>query len=93
MSNTPQPNWINISEISKYNLHNVDILIWQHNLSDEKASRFQRATYIEGYIEVYPLFHRTLFKLSEEGFYEGHDLEGDTCRVTHFALVTPPKNN
>jgi hypothetical protein len=24
------------------------------------------------------------------GFYEGYDLEGDWCRITHFSIVNTP---
>lgn len=93
MSNTSLI-WIDISKIKDYNLQGIDILIWQHNLVDEESSRFQRASYWEDFcFTVYPITHRTRFRLNKEGFYEGNDSEGDLCRVTHFALITPPKEN
>ena len=84
--------WIPISEIKTIN-PKVSIMIWQHNLSDEECSRFQRAFWYEdSHIDVYPLTHRTVFDYNEEnGFYEVYDLEGDFCRVTHFAIVNTPK--
>lgn len=82
-------NWIEISELSKYNPED-NILIWQDNLSENKYSRFQRAILIGNTITVYPLSHRTKFKLNADGFYEGYDLEGDLCRVTHFQLIKNP---
>lgn len=81
--------WIPINEIKTIKPEN-NILIWQENLSDKECSRFQRAVWYETFIKVYPLTHRTLFKLKENGFYEGYDLEGDLCRVTHFAIVNAP---
>lgn len=83
--------WIDISEIGEYNPES-NILIWQDNLADPECSRFQRAVWYESFIEVYPLTHRTKFKLNEDGFYQGYDLEGDLCRVTHFAFVQEPGN-
>jgi len=84
--------WIPISEIKTINPQD-NILIWQHNLSDEECSRFQRAVWYEdSHIDVYPLTHRTTFNYLENGFYEGYDLEGDRCRVTHFAIVNAPHN-
>lgn len=83
--------WFPMSEIKTIK-PNVSIMIWQHNLSDEECSRFQRAFWYEdSHIDVYPLTHRTVFDYNDEnGFYEGYDLEGDFCRVTHFALVNAP---
>lgn len=82
--------WIDISEINKIDLPN-NILIWQHNLSDSECSRFQRANYLQDtQITVYPLTHNTKFKLQENGFYEGYDLDGDWCRITHFAIIDAP---
>ena len=83
--------WIPIFEIKTIN-PNVSIMIWQHNLSDEECSRFQRAFWYEdSHIVVYPLTNRTVFDYNEEtGFYEGYDLEGNFCRVTHFSLVNAP---
>lgn len=94
LSNSTKPvlcevSWISISEIKTIKPEN-NILIWQENLSDKECSRFQRAVWYESFIEVYPLTHRTLFKLKDNGFYEGYDLEGDLCRVTHFAIVNAP---
>jgi hypothetical protein len=83
-------NWIDIREIDKIQPKG-NILIWQHNLNDEECSRFQRAIhYKESHIDIYPLTHRTTFDFNENGFYEGYDLEGDLCRVTHFALIEAP---
>jgi hypothetical protein len=82
--------WIPISKINEIKPDD-NILIWQQNLSDESCSKFQRAVwYGDMYIEVYPKVHRTKFQLSDKGNYEGYDLEGDLCRVTHFAIVNKP---
>lgn len=83
-------NWININEIKNYN-PKFNILIWQQNLVDQESSRFQRAVWYEdSHIDVYPLTHKTSFDLKENGFYEGYDLEGDLCRVTHFIIIQGP---
>ena len=82
-------NWIPISEIKTINPEN-NIMIWQENLSDKECSRFQRAIWFEdSHIDVYPLTHKTTFDY-KNGFYEGYDLEGDLCRVTHFAIINAP---
>jgi hypothetical protein len=82
--------WINISEINKFDLTN-SILVWQNNLSDSECSRFQRAVYYsDSHIVIYPLTYNTKFKLQENGFYEGYDLEGDWCRITHFSIIEAP---
>ena len=82
--------WISISEINKIDLPN-SILVWQNNLVDSECSRFQRAVYYnDSHIVIYPLTNNTKFKLQESGFYEGYDLEGDWCRITHFAIVDAP---
>lgn len=86
-----EPEWIPISEINNNeSLEGESILIWQHNLSDPESSRFQRAVwYKESHIDVYPLTHKTRFKF-KDGNYDGYDLEGDMCRVTHFKTINRP---
>lgn len=81
--------WKEISKILE-NEKGDNILIWQQNLNDDGDSRFQRAVFIGNTITVYPLSHRTKFKLNTDGFYEGYDLEGDLCRVTHYMTIEKP---
>jgi len=82
-------NWIPISEIKNIKPEN-NILIWQENLCDKECSRFQRAVWYEdSHINVYPLSNKTMFKY-KNGFYEGYDLEGDLCIVTHFTIINAP---
>jgi hypothetical protein len=83
-------NWIKVSEIEKY-MPTGNILVWQENLSDPASSRFQRAMWFEGsHFLIYPIVHRQSFRLTDEGNYEGRDLEGDLCRITHFCYVERP---
>ena len=91
-------NWINISEIdNQKEIEGEGILVWQHNLSDKTSSRFQRGIYFKGdektssFIKIYPdQGSRGYFK--QDNGYKNYDLEGDMCQITHFAIISPPKN-
>jgi hypothetical protein len=89
-------NWINISEINKQeNIEGKNILVWQNNLSDAECSRFQRAVFYKGdekvssFIIIYPIgTDRNHYREDKE--WKNYDLEGDMCKITHFAMVESP---
>lgn len=80
--------WIDISEIENTEPKG-SILVWQDNKADPDSSRFQRAVYFSGIIDIYPLVYRSTFEKSKD--WIGYDIEGDLCQITQFALVKPPQ--
>lgn len=83
--------WIDISKINEYELNDI-ILIWQNNISDANSSRFQKAFYHkDSHFEIFPKTQLTRFRKNRHGKYQGYDLEGDLCEVTHFLIVDKPR--
>lgn len=89
-------NWINISEIDTHEeIEGKNILVWLKNLADSECSRFQRAVFLKGnericsFIKLYPItVGNSYYKQDED--YTNYDLEGDMCKITHFAIVDAP---